>query len=253
MIRIWPKMYLGMPNSILVDQGSAFLSDEWRFGCVINNIELTSTGTESHNSLGPGETYHAYLRRIYLKLQSDFPKLTDEIILSLAVRAVNDCTGSHGLCPTLLVFGTLPQLMPQSKSNHKSQLDRHRAAAQARDEYERLVSHERINIAARKALSPADKQNFIPGDLVYVYRENERKCTGPHMVASAQGKNIQLRVGERTGPRPFNKAQIKPAPIPSPLKPKCIISELCTPKSSRLETRERACLLKTSGRNWLVY
>lgn len=217
-VRIWATMYIGMPSSMLVDQGSAFLSDEWKFGCEVNGIEITATGTESHNSLASGETYHAYLRRIYSKLQREFPRITDDINLALAVKAVNDCTGPRGLCPTLLVFGTLPQFPSPSKRDHNSQTERHRAASLARSEYERIVSMARLQLAAKKPVAPAERPQYQPGDLVYVYREKERAYTGPHMVASAHGKQVRLHVGDRNGPKSFNKAQVRPAPLPNAFK-----------------------------------
>ncbi len=48
-LRCWSTLYTGMPNSMLVDQGSVFLADEWIAACELQNIELVSTGTESHN------------------------------------------------------------------------------------------------------------------------------------------------------------------------------------------------------------
>ena len=214
-IRSWAMLYIGMPTSMLVDQGSAFLSDEWKFACEINGIELTAVGTESHNSLGAGEAFHSYLRRTYNKVHSDFPRLDDATILSLSVKAINDCAGPRGLCPTLLVFGVLPQLPVPSKQDHATQTERYRAAALARNEYERIVSAERIRLAARKPPPPAAKLQFAPGDMVFVYRERLKQFTGPHMIASIHGKQARLHVGEKTGPREFNLSQLRPSSLPN--------------------------------------
>ena len=49
-----------------------------------------------------------------------------------------------------------------------------------------------------------------------VYREKPiRKWTGPHNLISAVGKKIMVDFGDRTGPRSFNLAQVKPARLPS--------------------------------------
>lgn len=103
-LRAWASLYVGMPTSMLVDKGSVFVSDEWQYACELNGISLTTTGIESHNSLGPGESYHAYLRRVYNKVLSDYKDIDEPTALSISVEAINDCTGPKGLCPTLLVF-----------------------------------------------------------------------------------------------------------------------------------------------------
>ncbi len=214
-LRAWSCMYVGMPSSILVDQGSVFISDEWRYACELNQIELVPTGTGSHNSLGAGEAYHAYLRRLYNKIHTDFPRIQDEVALAIAIKAINDTTGPKGLCPTLLVFGILPQLPTPSRRDHPSQSDRFRAAALARKEYERIVHAERLRIAIRKQPPRAADTTFMTGDMVYVYREAANRFTGPHMVASIHGKRARVHVGEKTGPREFNIAHLRPSPLPN--------------------------------------
>ena len=211
----WSCLYIGMPSSLLVDQGSVFVSDEWRHACQLNQIELVPTGTGSHNSLHVGESYHAYLRRLYRKIQKDFPRIPDRVALAIATKAINDTTGPKGLCPTLLVFGILPQLLSPSKRDHPSQIDRFRAAASARREYETIVNAERVRLATQKKPPPAASTIYKPGDMVYVYRENANRYTGPHMIASFNGKQVRLHVGERTGPREFNIAQLRPSPLPN--------------------------------------
>ena len=213
-LQAWACMYIGMPSSILVDQGSVFISDEWRHACELNQIELVPTGTGSHNSLNAGESYHAYLRRLYNKVHRDYPRLSDHLTLAIAVKAINDTTGPKGLCPTLLVFGVLPQLPSPSRRTHPTQLERFRAAAAARREYEIIVNDERLRIAARKQTPPAANRAYRPGDMVYVYRERLKRFTGPHMIASIDGKGVRVHVGEQTGPRDFNIAQLRPSPLP---------------------------------------
>lgn len=70
-------------------------------------IELTYTLTESHNSLGAAENYHAPLRRMYKKVRIDFPHIDKEVLLALANTAMNDTCGPEGLVPSLLVFGVV--------------------------------------------------------------------------------------------------------------------------------------------------
>lgn len=112
-------MYEGMLSSMLADQGIVFVSDEWIYECSFNNIELTQTGTEAHNSLGAGESYYAYFRRMHNKLRDDSPNISEEITLALSTNAINVSTGPKGLYSTLLVFGFLPQLPSPSRSKQK--------------------------------------------------------------------------------------------------------------------------------------
>ena len=200
---------------MLVDQGSVFLSAEWRSACNLNGIELSATGIESHNSLASGETYHAYLRRCYDKVRKDFAHLGDELILAIAVKAVNDTAGPYGLVPSLLVFGMLPRIPNDEPRVHPQQHDRLRAALAARREFERIISAERLRLASRAPVTIAADNRFDPGDLVYAYRERLRKYTGPHMIATANGKHVRLHISDPRGPRSFNTAQIRRAPLPN--------------------------------------
>ena len=85
---------------MLTDQGSVFVSKEWTTSCHSSNIDLRHTGTESHNSLGNGETYHAMLRRIYNKVRLEHPDFSPELVLSLSTKAMNDTAGPNGLVPS---------------------------------------------------------------------------------------------------------------------------------------------------------
>ena len=55
-------IYTGLPNRMLVDQGSAFGKSFISLGA-ISNVEVDRTGVEAHLSLGIGERYHQPLRQ----------------------------------------------------------------------------------------------------------------------------------------------------------------------------------------------
>ena len=202
-----------MPQSLLVDHGSVFVSSEWKYASNINLIQLQVTGIESHNSLSAGETYHAVLRRCYNKIRTDFPKLSDELLLAMATKAMNDTAGPSGLIPTLLVFGCMPRNVTIPPEEYPAQKERIRAAQLARSESERILTTERSRIAANTSKTPAASEEYLPGDLAYVYREKLRKYTGPRMVAAALGKKVTVHVGDKRGPIYFNKTQLKRAPM----------------------------------------
>lgn len=62
---------------------------------------------EAHWSIGIVKTYYAILQRVY-KVIADYLQgcgLSKEIILQLAIKAINNTTGLNGFIFTLLVFG----------------------------------------------------------------------------------------------------------------------------------------------------
>lgn len=113
----------------------------------------------------------------------------------------------------MLVFGFLPQFPHPSKREQYAQTARYKAVATARDTYEKIVGKERIRMVAKTRITPASKVDFQPGDYAYVYRENTRQHSGPHLIASTHAKQARLHVGEETGSRSFNIAQLRKAPI----------------------------------------
>lgn len=82
----WVTAYVGYRHDMLTDQGSAFTGRAWNEKCFISNIALRLTGTESHNSLGQEETYHAMRRRIFNKVSSTNPALTLKLRLAYSVK-----------------------------------------------------------------------------------------------------------------------------------------------------------------------
>ena len=107
-LEIWCTTYLGYPNRMRTDLGSAFTSEKWRHYTNSCGIKLRLSGAQAHNSLGIGERYHEPLRRIYRKISIDFPNVSPQILLKIAVKAMNDTMGESGKVPSLLVFGTIP-------------------------------------------------------------------------------------------------------------------------------------------------
>lgn len=210
----WILMYTGFPSTIRTDQGSTFTSSEWKQRCKEASVTLKYTGTESHNSLGAGETYHAMLRRVYNKVSLSFPQAPAQLRLCTAVKAINDTAGPDGLVPTLLLFGELPDL-PGTGAKHTDTAERFQMMQAAREEYEDLVSRSRVQTALRSKIPSAASSFYRPGDLVYVSRERPHKrWSGPHSVVHSDAKEVLVDVGESLGPRQFNISQIKPARLP---------------------------------------
>ena len=120
--------------------------------------------------------------------------------LALTVKAINSRVGPDGLCTQLPVFGVLPKLPTVCPQEYPIQKERFRALQTARDEYERLVSKKLVDRGIKTIPPPAADHKYMPGDFVYVYREGVKHYTGPHLVASVDGKQVRLYIGESTGP-----------------------------------------------------
>ena len=209
-LRIWAANYVGSPESVLTYQGSVFMSKEWAFNCASSGMQLRHTGTESHNSRGTGENYHAILRQIYQKVRVDHKTLSPDLCLSLAVHAVNDTVGQHRLCHTLLVFGFIPKMTYVTPNAFPVQQERLLAMITARAEYEKYVGRALVNRGLRSIPPPAADHKYMPGDYVHVYREGLMHYTGANLIASVDTESIRIHLGERTGPRMFNIAQLRP-------------------------------------------
>jgi hypothetical protein len=92
----------------------------------------------------------------------------------------------------------------------------------AREEYRQIVSRSRFRVALQRKPPHTANYRFIHKQPVYVYRENERHWTGPHLVVSSHAKQVFVDLGERTGPRSFtsetsrNTLDIGAAVLPTP-------------------------------------
>jgi hypothetical protein len=93
LVECWIHMFSGMPNTLLVDQGSQLRSDEFKGITQQAGISLRHTGIEAHSSLGLLERYHDAIRRTYDKVRLEDPHVRPSMALSAAVKAANDCTG----------------------------------------------------------------------------------------------------------------------------------------------------------------
>ena len=75
------------------------------FGIVTKGIPR-----EFHNSLEPGERYHAPLRKIYRKLKEEQPELDPCVRLSISLHALNNTANPRALIPSPLVFSSVPKI-----------------------------------------------------------------------------------------------------------------------------------------------
>lgn len=197
-LKCWASVYIGYPNKMRVDAGSAFTCPRWKQITDITGISVHISGVESHKSISKGEKYHDPLRKIFLKNKSEFSKIDNDTILKLTVKAMNDTMGPTGLVPSLLVFGMLPRF-PAVQTNLPNQCDGMHALLMAKTEMEGIVAEQRLKTALSNNVPLASKTEYKSGDKVLVFREKAKpfKWTGPHEIKKFEGKQVFInRNGE---------------------------------------------------------
>jgi hypothetical protein len=109
-------------------------------------IEVKEVPVEVHNSVGKVERYHILLRRAYDIISIELEGASKDLILQMAVKAVNDSAGPDGLVPTLLVFGAYPRMTDDSPPS-LSIVQRAEAIRKATKEIQRLYATRQVNDA----------------------------------------------------------------------------------------------------------
>eukprot|EP00171_Calliarthron_tuberculosum_P023032 IDg23032t1 len=81
-LKCWATIYTGLPNRMLVDQGSALgKSDTFVSIAARSNVHVESTVIEAHSSLGIGERYHRATRNALRKMRAEYPTAPQELLL----------------------------------------------------------------------------------------------------------------------------------------------------------------------------
>lgn len=212
--RLWSMTYMGPPDFLAVDQGSAYISDEMKRNLEATGIQLEEAPIESPGSIGIVERYHAPLRRAYKTLRESLNKedTSDADCLRMAVYASNATMGPEGLCPMLLVFGALPR--PARKTPSPNQLQRQHAIEEAK----KAVLHEqgkrRIAFALRHPSSPKAKElsqrllDLPAGSPVLVYRTKTKQWEGPYKYIAIEGETVTIQLPR--GRKIFRTTCVKP-------------------------------------------
>lgn len=94
-ILCWSSVYIGLPNNIMVNQGSQFRKVFAELAA-LHDINMEQSGIEAHNSLGVRERYHKTLRDTYRNLKIDYPSMQRQCFVTLAVKSMNDTLGPEG-------------------------------------------------------------------------------------------------------------------------------------------------------------
>ncbi|EDU48780.1 conserved hypothetical protein [Pyrenophora tritici-repentis Pt-1C-BFP] len=206
---LWIDTYQGPPDIITHDAGTNFASAEFRAEAKIMGVTCKQVPTEAHWSVGKTERYHAPLRRawdiLHDELQDD---MSDEAILQMAVKAVNDTAGPDGLVPTLLVFGAYPRMTTESPPA-PSMVRRSEAIQKATKALRKLTAERQVADAlnARNGPATADMLALPLQSEVLVWRESDG-WNGPYKIASIDGHNVTVDMVN--GPTTFRSTVVKP-------------------------------------------
>ena len=196
LLRTWIYTYMGPPDHLKIDQGSNFVSKEFKGSASVLGINLIEAPVESPASMSVVERYHGPLRIAYQKLRRDLPKDSKTAILQWAVHCVNSTVGPEGICPVLCVFGAMPR--PLRASPAPDQIERARAIDNAIDTVTKEHSKRKVAFGLKyrgpygKESSSLDKLQF--GAPVRVFRETSKKWEGPFKFVWKEGETVCVQL-----------------------------------------------------------
>ncbi|KAF2022610.1 hypothetical protein EK21DRAFT_119577 [Setomelanomma holmii] len=172
---LWIDTYQGPPDIITHDAGTNFASAEFRTEAKIMGVTCKQVPTEAHWLVGKTERYHAPLHRAWDILHAELSDaMSDEAILQMAVKAVNDTAGPDGLVPTLLVFGAYPRMTTESPPS-PSMVKRSEAIQKATKALRKLSAERQVADAlnTRNGPATADMLALPLQSEVLVWRESD--------------------------------------------------------------------------------
>ena len=204
----WIDVYLGPPDQIVHDVGKNFSSAEFRQQAKAMAIEVKEVPIKAHNSVGKVERYHTPLRHAYEIISSEMDGASEELILQMAVKAVNDSAGLDGLVPTLLVFGAYPRMTDDSPPS-PSVVQRAEAIRKAMKEVRRLYATRQVNdaLGMRNGPNTSTTLNLPLQSEVRVWRE-KGGWSGPHKLIAIDGQTCTIQMPY--GPTQFRSTIVKP-------------------------------------------
>lgn len=249
--RLWTHVYMVPPDFLSFDQGSAYISQEFKANAAAAGITIEEAPIETPGEIGIVERYHAPLRAAYTKLRQDMGKYeaTDSECLKMALYAVNSTMGPEGLCPMMLVFGAFPR--PARTTPSPSQLHRQRTIEDAK----RVVSTEqakrRLAFEKRHPSSPKAKElsqklmDLSSGSPVLMYRTKTKTWDGPYRYMNINVETVVVQLNK--GRKIFRSTPVKPW-VHSRLQPTSSFSHNTniTPTPADHETEEARITTDTS-------
>ena len=206
----WIDVYLGPPDVVVHDAGKNFASTEFKQLAGSLSIQVKEVPVEAHNSVGKVERCHATLRRAYeiIKEELKDESIDKEIVLQMAVKAINDTAGPDGIVPTLLVFGAYPR-MTEMDPPSPSVAVRAEAIRMAMKEVRKLHAKRQVNdaLAMRNGPSTLTTLNLPLQSEVRVWREKDG-WQGPYKLLAIDGETCTIDMPR--GPTNFRSTVVKP-------------------------------------------
>ncbi|CCD52037.1 similar to putative integrase [Botrytis cinerea T4] len=207
--KCWMDTYTGPPDYIIHDAGKNFVSKEFIQYAATMSTKTKSVPIEAHWSIGAVERYHAVIKRAYAIIASELESsTTKEMMLQMAVKAVNDTAGPDGLVPTLLVFGAYPR-MADLDPPAPTVLQRQSAIRKAMNEINKLRATRQVSDALSQRNGPSTMALYdLPiNSKVWVWREH-KGWTGPHHLLGIRDQICTVKLS--SGPTEFRTTQVKP-------------------------------------------
>ena len=107
----WINTYISPPNHITYNASKNFVSKEFIGYANLMAISTKSVLVEAHQLVGLVERAYPTLQRAYQVILDElYSTLTKDLVLQMAVKAVNDTTSPNRLVLTLLVFSAYPRM-----------------------------------------------------------------------------------------------------------------------------------------------
>ncbi|XMA09892.1 hypothetical protein WAI453_002683 [Rhynchosporium graminicola] len=211
----WIDVYVGPPDRVVHDAGTNFSSTEFRQNAKSMSIEVVEVPVEAHNAVGKVERYHGMLRRAYEIIEDELKGqgVSREVMLQMAIKAINNTAGPKGLVPTLLVFGTYPRLSDKDAPS-PTITQRALAISKATKELRQLVAGRSVAdaLAMRNGPDTSDTLSLPLNSEVRVWREkatdNRPGWTGPFKLISTEGETCVVQLD--SGPKRFRSTIVKP-------------------------------------------
>lgn len=149
------------------------------------------------------EQYHAPLQAAYSNIRSELAReATNSDCLRMAVFAVIPTVGPEGLCPMLLVLGTITR--PARTRSSLSQVGRARTIESAMSEVEKEKGRRRIPFGLRRRGGPkaveisADLRYLPAGSPVYEYRTKLKRWGWTHAICQRKWGDVCCTKSFRT-------------------------------------------------------
>ena len=195
--------YFGVMGGIFSDNGGEFRNDEMREVASILDYELCTTAADSPYQNGLCERNHAIVDLMLSKLVTDYPKISENVLLRWANMAKNSLQMWNGFSSNQLVLGINPRLpsimngkIPGlNESTISEALAKHLTALHAtRRAFVESESEEKLKRALRSRVR-ASETVYKRGDKVLYKRSHTEKWLGPARVIFQDRKCVFLDHG----------------------------------------------------------